>query len=125
MPQFDQGSFLNQVFWFFFLFINSYFLITYFFLPLICQNLKFRKKKIQVNQDCFQDIHLENIRQQLFLNTTFSTTGNHFTNLLKKINENAISETKPLKKNLFTNLTLKPTFIHFYMNLVAYPKYFN
>ena len=71
MPQFDQGSFLNQVFWFFFFFLNSYFLITYFFLPLICKNLKFRKKKLQVNQNCFHEIQLENLQQQLFLNTTY------------------------------------------------------
>lgn len=125
MPQFDQGSFLNQVFWFFFFFLNSYFLITYFFLPLICKNLKFRKKKLQVNQDCFQEIQLENLQQQLFLNTTFYKIGNHFSTLLKNTNENAIDETEPLKKILFSNLKFKINFINFHMNLIAYPKYFN
>ena len=45
MPQFDQFSFLNQVFFFLFFFFNFYFLISYYFLPQIAYSIKFRKKK--------------------------------------------------------------------------------
>lgn len=125
MPQFDQGSFLNQVFWFLLIFLNSYFLITYFFLPLICKNLKFRKKKIKINQSNFSDIQLENLQQQIFLNQTFQQVSNHFNTSLKDINEKSITEIKPLKDKLFESLTFKRNLTDFYINLVSYPKIFN
>ena len=125
MPQFDQGSFFNQVFWFFLFFLNSYFLITYFFLPLICKHLKFRKKKLYYNQNYFGEMQLETFQQQLFFNNTFTKIGNHFTNLLKQTNAIACVKIEPLKTQLFQNLTMKKHFITFYSNFIAYPKYFN
>ncbi len=50
MPQFDQSSFFNQVTWFLSFFYISYFLITYFFLPKISHDLKFRKKKVIIDE---------------------------------------------------------------------------
>lgn len=125
MPQFDQGSFLNQVFWFFLFFINSYFLITYFFLPTICKNLKFRKKKIIHNQYKLAEIQLENFQQQIFLNKSFQQVSDHFNISLKKINDRSISEIKPLKDKLLSNLSLNKNLINFCVNLTFYPKKFN
>lgn len=124
MPQFDQGSFLNQVFWFFLFFLNSYFLITYFFLPLICKHLKFRKKKLHANQTYLGEMQLETFQQQLFFNDTFTKIGNHFTFLVKQTKDMASIQIEPLKAQLFQNLTMKTPFMKFYTNWMAYPKYF-
>lgn len=124
MPQFDQGSFLNQVFWFFLFFLNSYFLITYFFLPLICKHLKFRKKKLHANQTYLGEMQLETFQQQLFFNDTFTKIGNHFTFLVQQTHEMAGLQIQPLKTQLFQNLTVKTPLIKFYTNWMAYPKYF-
>lgn len=124
MPQFDQGSFFNQVFWFFFFFLNSYFFLTYFFLPLLCKNLKFRKKKIQANQTYLGDIQLETFQQQLFFNHTFTQMGHHLTTLLKQTNDRAAGQLEPLKTKLFQQLTLPTHFLTFYTTILAYPKWF-
>lgn len=124
MPQFDQGSFLNQVFWFFLIFINSYFLITYFFLPIICENLKFRKKKIIKNKINQTDIKLENLQQNLFLNNTFQQLFNHLNFSLNTISSQTVLSIKPLKNQTFLNLKLKENLKTLYINLFAYPKKF-
>ena len=125
MPQFDQGSFLNQVLWFFLVFINSYFLITYFFLPIISKNLKFRKKKISVNQKNLSDIQLENLQQQIFLNKTFQNISDHYNISLKKIGEESISQIRPLRDKVFNNVTFKNILVDFCAKLTFYPKKFN
>lgn len=125
MPQFDQGSFLNQVFWFFLVFLNSYFFITYFFLPLISKNLKFRKKKIITNNNNLVNIEFENIKQHIFYNDTFQNVSNYLNTSLKKINENLFNEVKPLKKNVYNNITFQNDIIKFYVNYSFYPKKFN
>lgn len=125
MPQFDQGSFFNQVFWFFFFFLNSYFFITYFFLPLICKNLKFRKKKISANQTDFGDMQFETFQQQLFFNHTFMKIGNHLTTVFQQTQDLAGMKIEPLKMKLFQNLTIPTAFITFYTQVMAYPKYFH
>lgn len=124
MPQFDHGSFFNQVFWFFFIFLTSYFLLTYFFLPLVCKTLKFRKKKIEFNQKNYIDIKLENFQQQLFLNKTFLTISAHLQTTLKKVNEITLISIDPLKKHLFQKTLFKLNFLNFYTKLISFPQYF-
>jgi len=125
MPQFDQGSFLNQIFWFFLFFINSYFLITYFFLPIISKNLKFRKKKIINNQSKLSDIQLENLQQQIYLNNSFQKLSDHYNISLKAINKNFLSEIELTKDRLLSKLTFHKNLTNFYINLAFYPKKFN
>ena len=78
MPQFDQFSFFNQVSWFFFFFFNFYFFITYFFLPKICYNLKFRKKKIMFDNKKKQKIHFEKDNIFFFFNNSYQTFCSNF-----------------------------------------------
>lgn len=120
MPQFDQGSFLNQVFWFFLIFINSYFLITYFFLPIICENLKFRKKKIIKNKLNNLDIILENLQQNNFLNNSFKDIFNNLNYSINTINNKTILSIAPFKENTFKNIKLKKNLKDFYMILLSY-----
>jgi hypothetical protein len=47
MPQLDKLSFLNQLIWFFFLYIIFYFLMLKTFIPTIGRSLKLRTKLLQ------------------------------------------------------------------------------
>jgi len=125
MPQFDQGSFLNQVFWFFVIFINSYFFITYFFLPLISKNLKFRKKKIFINNNNLSEINIEKYNQYSYYNNIFQNISFFFNNSLKDLNTNLLEQKKPIKNKLYSNLNFHKSIINFYSNLTFYPKKFN
>ena len=125
MPQFDQSSFLNQVFWFFLVFINSYFFITYFFLPLISKNLKFRKKKIISNNNNLSEIQLEKYNQFLFYNNTFQNISFFFNNSLKDLNTILLNQKLPLKNKIYKKMDFHKSIINFYSNLAFYPKKFN
>jgi hypothetical protein len=106
MPQFDQFSFLNQVSWFLFFFLNFYFFITYFFLPKICYNLKFRKKKIIINNDKQNQINFEKNNIIFFFNNSYKNFCSSFESFLikkkiiYKINEENLIQQKPLIDNL-------------------------
>lgn len=78
MPQFDQFSFFNQASWFLLYFFNFYFLITYFLLPKICYNLKFRKKKILFNIKKKKQIFFEKNNIIIFFNTSYQTFCSNF-----------------------------------------------
>ena len=84
MPQFDQFSFLNQVSWFLFFFINFYFFITYFFLPRISYNIKFRKKKIIFDNKKKTQINFEKKNILFFLNNSYQTFCLNFESFIKK-----------------------------------------
>ena len=89
MPQFDQFSFLNQILWFYIFFFCFYFIITYFFIPSICYNIKFRKKKILFNNKNKNQINFEK-----------STIFFFFNNFLKKLSFNFHCLIKN-KKNIY------------------------
>jgi hypothetical protein len=116
MPQFDQFSFFNQVFWFFIFFFNFYFLITYFFLPNICYNIKFRKKKIISDNKKKIQINLEKNNIIIFFNNSYNNfclNFETFINIKKnnyKQNEISLIQHKPIlnlilinKINIFLN----------------------
>jgi hypothetical protein len=109
MPQFDQFSFFTQVSWFLCLFFLFYFLITYFYLPKICYNIKFRKKKILFNKEKTNQIIFEKLNIIYFfnnINKKFFNTFDLFLNqksliylFNKKIYNNFLLEDF-LKKNI-------------------------
>lgn len=109
MPQFDQFSFFNQVSWFFFFFFNFYFFITYFFLPKICYNIKFRKKKIAFDNNKKNQIHFEKNNIIFFLNNSYKIFCSNFESfIIKKIsiyrqNESIKVQQKPLLNQILTN----------------------
>jgi hypothetical protein len=109
MPQFDQFSFFNQVSWFLFFFFNFYFFITYFFLPKISYNLKFRKKKLIVNNKKKNQINFEKNNVIFFFNNSYKIFCSNFESFLVKkltiykLNENQKIEETPLINNLSTN----------------------
>ena len=84
MPQFDQFSFLNQVFWFFIFFLSFYFYITYFFLPEICFNLKFRKKKIIFDNKKKNQINFEKNNIYFFFNNSYKFFSSYFESFITK-----------------------------------------
>ena len=59
MPQFDHLSFLNQVFWTLLIFSNFYFFTSYFILSKLSKILKFRSKKVQLNNISNSNLILE------------------------------------------------------------------
>ena len=122
MPQFDQGSFLNQVFWFFLIFINSYFLLTYYFLPIICENLKFRKKKIIKNKSNNSEIILENLQQNNFLNESFKNIFGNLYYSINSVSSKTLNPVKGLKENIFKKVKLKNDLKNFYVCLLSYNK---
>ena len=119
MPQFDQFSFFNQVYWFLFIFFNFYFFVTYFFLPRIVSQMKFRKKKIQQNYDYNNLIFFEKNNKQLQLSqyyfslyqqlNTHLNNVNTFFNLNQKLlnaKKNVMSESFLNKINTILNKKL-------------------
>ena len=118
MPQFDQFSFFNQVFWFFFFFFSFYFIITYFLLPNICYNIKFRKKKIYVNLNENNKINFEKNKLFFFFNDLYKKmyfNFEHFLDLKKKNyirfctlqkNKKIINNNLKKKLNFFLNMKL-------------------
>jgi hypothetical protein len=78
MPQFDQFSFFNQVSWFLLFFFNFYFFITYFLLPKICYNLKFRKKKIIFDNKKKNQINFEKNNIIFFFNNSYKNFCSNF-----------------------------------------------
>ena len=83
MPQFDQFSLLNQILWFYIFFFFFYFIITYFLLPCICYNIKFRKKKILLTNKNKNKINSEKDIIFFFFNTFFKKLSFNFYFLIK------------------------------------------
>ena len=108
MPQFDQFSFFNQVSWFLFFFFNFYFLITYFFLPIICYNLKFRKKKILFNLKKKNQINFEKNNLIFFFNNSYKTFCSNFELfIIKKLSIYKKNEKIKIKETPILNFLLK------------------
>ena len=77
MPQFDICSFSSQVFWVFSYFTLFYGFITLFFLPFLLKIIKFRNKRVSVNQTnidiFFKEKSINSIVYRWFqVNTLFS-----------------------------------------------------
>jgi hypothetical protein len=108
MPQFDQFSFFNQVSWFLFLFLNFYFFITYFFLPKICYNIKFRKKKIIFDNKKKNQINFEKNNIIFFLNNSYKTFCSNFELFVtKKLSIYQNNQDIKIKENSLLNNILK------------------
>ena len=109
MPQFDQFSFFNQVSWFFFFFFSFYFFITYIFLPKICYNLKFRKKKIIFDIRKKEKINFEKNNIYYFFNNSYKNFCSNFILFLNQKsyiynkNQNDKIKKKPLINNILKN----------------------
>ena len=116
MPQFDQFSFFNQVSWFLFYFFNFYFLITYFFLPKICSNLKFRKKKIIFNIKKKNQINFEKNNIIFFFNNSYKNFCDNFELFFfKKLSIYKKNEKFKIEKNPIFNILLQKK-IYFFLN---------
>lgn len=68
----------------FFFFLNFYFFITYFFLPKICYNIKFRKKKIIFDNKKKNQIDFEKNNIIFFLNNSYKTFCSNFELFISK-----------------------------------------
>ena len=122
MPQFDQFSFFNQVSWFLFFFLNFYFFITYFFLPKISYNIKFRKKKITTNNQKKNQINFEKNSIIFFFDNSYKNFCLNFELFLNKktsickLNQNYRLQEIPLINNLLKkkiNIFLNQRFLLF------------
>lgn len=71
MPQFDQFSFFNQVFWILLIFINFYFFTSYFLLPKFSKILKLRFKKIKYDKIGNNNLTLERFQFLKKLNSLY------------------------------------------------------
>lgn len=124
MPQFDNGSFFNQVLFFFLFFGSCYFLTTYSFVPFICKSLKFRKKKANLLQTYLIGINLENWKQQSFLNTKIYNITNNFHNVLRDNHNQVLIKVVPVQREAFNRMLLKSPYLTFKTQFFAYPRYF-
>ena len=116
MPQFDQFSFFNQVSWFLFFFLNFYFFITYFFLPNICSNIKFRKKKIIVDNQKKNQINFEKNNIIFFFNNSYKIFCSNFESfLIKKLSIYKLNENNKIQEFPLINDLLKKK-INFFLN---------
>lgn len=105
MPQFDYISFLNQIFWLLFFFFNFYFFITFFFLPNLCKILKFRKKKIYLNNLYLQKLKYEiSLKTDVQNNTKFNIFSNFNGTMIKLTNKLVIESPKKFNFKVINNL---------------------
>lgn len=108
MPQFDQFSFYNQVTWSLFFFVSFYFFMTYFFLPKLAFNIKFRKKKIVVNNKRTNQIDFEKKNILFFFNDSYKTFCSNFEIFLfKKTSLYQINQGNKIKEIPFVRTLLK------------------
>lgn len=116
MPQFDQFSFFNQVSWFLFFFFNFYFFITYFLLPKICYNLKFRKKKINFDIKKKNQINFEKNNIIFFFNNSYKIFCSNFELFItKKLSIYKTNEKFKIQKTPIFDVFLKQK-INFFLN---------
>jgi hypothetical protein len=115
MPQFDQLTFLNQLFWLFLFFFSFYFIINYFFLPKLVSILKFRKKILQNKLNINVKQNLQNNLNQTFFNNIYFRSYNIITSLKTKYSSILVENIKNIhlyknkqyNLNCFKILTLK------------------
>ena len=128
MPQFDQFSFFNQVFWFFIFFLSFYYVVSYYLLPIICYQIKFRKKKIIKDNTKKNQIYFEKNNISFFYNNSYQFFYNNFElffnkkiNIYNKQEKNVLNQKPLINKLLQQNvynlinkkfLFLKKTFIN-------------
>ena len=120
MPQFDQVTFLNQTFWFFIGFFCFYFITVYFFLPFLCENLKYRKKKLENNFTSLNQINFENFTQYSHINNVFSIKGGVLNSSINEITFNCINSINPLKFGICTLFLFKTVLTSYLMYLVNF-----
>jgi hypothetical protein len=124
MPQFDQFSFLTQISWFLLLFFIFYFLFIYFYLPNICYNIKFRKKKIKINKKKQQQILFEKINMIILKD---NINKNFFLNFYKILNGKKniyIFNKNKDKKNIFEKILKNNIELLLNMNFLICKKFF-
>ena len=107
MPQFDQVTFFNQVFWFFFGFFFFYFITVYFFLPFLSENLKYRKKKLENNLFMLIETGFEKIIQYLHINTVLNITSQIMYKTFYDISFICLNTIKNIKLEIYKPLILK------------------
>ena len=127
MPQFDQFSFLNQVFWILLVFSNFYFFISYFLLPKLSKILKFRLKKIRFDKIINNNLTLEQFQFFKQLNDSYNMVfktlefnflkkkKNYLTSL--KSSNNTILKNLPFVKTLYKFNTMVSTVINSLKNV--------
>lgn len=119
MPQFDSGSFFNQIFWLFFIFLNFYFFITYFFLPFLCENLKFRKKKLLENTSVSNLLNLESDNQVSLKSSTIQKAYLNCESVIKTILTDISQTLQPQKYKIFESFNSKNVLKNFYILLAG------
>ena len=107
MPQFDQSTFLNQVFFFLIIFNSFYFLVNYFFLPNLSKTLKFRKKK---NNSDLKKNELFNFEQNFSVFELNLFYNRFYTNLNSFLNDINLEQKKQLSKYIILK-SLKDIFL--------------
>ena len=113
MPQFDQFSFLNQVFWVLLVFSNFYFFISYFLLPKLSKILKFRLKKVRFDKIINNNLMLEQFQFFKQLNNSYNMVFKtlEFNFLSKK--KNYLTSLKSSNNNILKNLPFVKTLYKF------------
>lgn len=124
MPQFDLVSFPNQTIWLFLVFLNFYSLVTYLFLPFLCENLKFRKKKLIGNNYASKSLNIEYNNQTQLKQNIIQKTYNNCEEIIKYILSGVLDILKPVKQTVFSSFESNTFFRSFYIHNLSYPKRF-
>jgi hypothetical protein len=123
LPQFDQATFFNQIFWFFLGFFCFYFITVYFFLPFLCENLKYRKKKLENNFIFFKKTNFENYTQYSYVNNIFFVQGDLLNSIIINIFADCLNFVKPLKSQLGASCSFKDSQIISLIQFINYLKF--
>ena len=124
MPQFDQSSFLSQVFWLFFFLSNFYIVVVYWWLPISSTVLKFRKKKVYQNQNDLTILSLEHYSRTLVGGKMFQQNLFCYDETLKQIFNKTYNISDYSKTQWIFNAPLQNCLSSFWVNIINYPKHF-
>jgi hypothetical protein len=87
MPQFDQITFFNQIFWLILSFLSFYFIILKNYLPKLSASLKTRKKKLLLGAQANTSFSKEQLEVSDSLNTLVEASFADLRTKLAKTNE--------------------------------------
>lgn len=86
MPQLDYTLLFNQIFWLFLIFISSYIVIIYLFLPVLLKVFKSRKQILGQHQKNTAYINEHQKNTDIFYNKAFFKCNNLLKNALINFN---------------------------------------
>lgn len=119
MPQLDLFTFFPQIFWGFLLFFVQFFIVSYYFLPLLASSLKFKQKYLatlfqkEASLSTTNNVSVHNNTDANLLLNSIKELEKTFGNISKNCEVSTKNTRISILTNLFSNLNYQITKIPF------------